>query len=369
MSTIGIRLSDKIINGNMKIDQRYAGTATGNQLCSALTGKYVIDRFVIGAENNAGTPAQINVQQIDADASSGTTFSAPSTTTQNFALGVKCGVAAAGGAATVYSASIYQYIEGYNIADMVGKAFFLTFRVKSNQTGIRSVTFFNNGAGRSYITEFNITAADTWQTFTKVVRFSSTGTWLTTSGRGMGLIFNYSKASSATAGTLDDWYTANYTGGSSNTTVDFYSSTSNYFYLADVHLVPVGCPVDSQVRAFSEELALCQRYYYKTFAGATAPAQSGGFPGSIGYYSVLAGVSNFAQTVRFPVAMRTAPTPVFYNPAAANTKWRNVIAGADSGTPTTSSGNETSIVVINPQVAGDGAGALMTIQMTCDAEL
>ena len=87
-------------------------------------------------------------------------------------------------------------------------------------------------------------------------------------------------------------------------------------------------PTEFERLTFANELALCQRHYAKTFPYGTAPAQSGGVAGALGWKAPAANAT-IQSLWQFPVQMRIAPTITTYNPSAANSKWRDVTAGTD----------------------------------------
>lgn len=122
---------------------------------------------------------------------------------------------------------------------------------------------------------------------------------------------------------------------------------------------------------FSEEISNCQRYYFKTFPYATAPAQSAGNDGCISYRVAVSGVMNQSQRITFPVQMRTTPSVTFYNPGAANTAWRNLSDAADSGASSVDSttDSDAGITIENAQAAGDAQGDLVGVHLTASAEL
>jgi hypothetical protein len=71
------------------------------------------------------------------------------------------------------------------------------------------------------------------------------------------------------------------------------------------------------------ELALCQRYYTKSFNQATAPAQNTSiYEGAI-FGGPSVGNISFIVPVQFPVTMRTAPSITTYAPDAATANWSN----------------------------------------------
>jgi hypothetical protein len=111
------------------------------------------------------------------------------------------------------------------------------------------------------------------------------------------------------------------------------------------------------------------RYFQKSFDYATPPAQnSGAFSGLLTYRTPVAGVSTITTYAPFQVPMRTAaPSVTFYNPSAANNKWRNISLAADSGVPLLTANGEKSQGFGNPQVAGDAIGNNIAIHWTADA--
>jgi hypothetical protein len=70
-------------------------------------------------------------------------------------------------------------------------------------------------------------------------------------------------------------------------------------------------------------LALCERYYFKTFPQATAPAQNTG--SSIGALFGGPSVNNigFIATQKFSQTMRAAPTVITYSPGEASANWQD----------------------------------------------
>ena len=78
-------------------------------------------------------------------------------------------------------------------------------------------------------------------------------------------------------------------------------------------------------RPTQQELALCKRYYEKSFGVDVAPAQTtGDFTGALGVFSQTASVVD-GMTAQFSVEKRAIPTIVTYNPSSAvsNANWRN----------------------------------------------
>ncbi|HYG78676.1 MAG TPA: hypothetical protein VEK08_26990 [Planctomycetota bacterium] len=92
-------------------------------------------------------------------------------------------------------------------------------------------------------------------------------------------------------------------------------------------------------REQKHEVALCQRYFCKTFALDTAPVQaSGTYNGTIG---LISSGTNLLLSWKFPVPMRTTPgTVASYNPTQAASTFRNGANTANSGAVTISETTE-----------------------------
>ena len=78
-------------------------------------------------------------------------------------------------------------------------------------------------------------------------------------------------------------------------------SVGDYIEIADVQMEVGSVATDFEHRSYGEELALCQRYYYKVLTGV-----DGGYGNKGGNGSVY----SFNSTGTFAVQMRTAPTTV-----------------------------------------------------------
>lgn len=107
-------------------------------------------------------------------------------------------------------------------------------------------------------------------------------------------------------------------------------NTTFTFDLAQVQLEVGSQATPFERRPLGVELALCQRYYWKTFPLETAPAQNAGTTGAHFFGTIgNLGVNALYQTRSFPVTMRSAPTLTAYNPSANNAQARNNTTGTD----------------------------------------
>jgi hypothetical protein len=284
---LGISFKNRIINGNMVIDQRNAGasvTPTTN-----LT--YTLDRW--SAVLTAAS--KFSVQQ---NAGSVT----PPVGFTNY-LGITSTSAYSVASGDIFQ--IRQPIEGYNIADLGfgsanAKTVTLSFWVRSSLTG----TFggcINNGAGnRNYLFTYTISAANTWEYKTVTIAGDTSGTWLTTNGSGLEVRFGLG-AGSTYSGTAGSWTSsAVYQPTGATSVVGTNGAT---LFVTGVQL-EVGTQATTFTLAggsYGAELALCQRYYYKITPDATA------YP--LGSLYVVSTTLGRCQTF-FPVNMRVKPTAV-----------------------------------------------------------
>ena len=343
---------NRIINGAMVIDQRNAGAAV-------TTNTYCPDRWRV----EQTTDGAFSAQQVS-DAPTGFVKSLKWTTT----------TADASLAVTQY-ATVRQGIEGFNTADfMWGTAsaatITISFWVKSTLTGTFGGTASNSAFNRSYPFTYSISVANTWEYKTVTIPGDTTGTWETTNSAGIQLYFGLGSGStySGTAGAWTGSGLITATGA-----VNVMGTINATWQITGVQLERGSTASSFEYRPFGTELALCQRYYFKTFPQATAPAQNTSvYAGAISYVAVLAGANYMSAPAFFPVVMRAAPTTItFYNPGAANAKWRNGSLSTDSGNAVTNpaASQYGFLAVNNPQVSGDGINNTIYIHATAEAEL
>lgn len=282
----GPSFRNRIINGDMRIDQRNAG-ASVTAVDSAL--RYPVDRFYVF---NSNATSRFNAQQ-NAGA-----ITPPSGFT-NY-----CG-------ATVTSAytvtatdefSISQNIEGLNVADLGwgtanAQPITLSFWVRSSLTGTFGGSLRNSATTRSYPFSFVITTANTWEQKSITVLGDTTGTWLTTNGIGIRLVFSLGSGASA-SGTAGAWSAGDLR--SATGAVSVVGTSGATFYITGVQLEKGTVATPFEFVDYGRQLAMCQRYFY--WNGGTNDTS---------FFNVNS--TNAAGAARFPVSMRATPTVVVFN--------------------------------------------------------
>lgn len=141
-------------------------------------------------------------------------------------------------------------------------------------------------------------------------------------------------------------------------------------YITGVQLEPGAVATAFDHRNFGLEFELCRRYFFKTFAYATVPAQAVGL--STGEYRFMAGKAGaLSNTGYYPFSprMRTVNSVTFYNPVAANAQVRDYTAAGDCSASTSGSTNEVGTALNCTGNAGTAVGNVLGIHFTVDAEL
>lgn len=142
------------------------------------------------------------------------------------------------------------------------------------------------------------------------------------------------------------------------------------FDIADV-MVEFGSEATSFERlSMEQQVSWAQRFFSKSFAYGTAPAQNAGFTSAIAWTCVAANAVH-TTSVRFPIAMRTAPTVTLYNPAAANAQARNTIdvPASDYTSTTASNISEIGFIITATSAGTAAAGDDGAVHYSATAEL
>ena len=281
---------NRIINGDMKIFQRETATTIG------ASSVYALDRWLFGRE--AGTESARFTVTSESLTSSDTPF-----TSDGLRKTMKVDITtASGGISAAQSNYIMQRIEGFNVSDLVygtssAKSCTVSFWLKTDvKTGQMGVALYNGG-NRYYVQ--NINANTSWTKYTLVFPGDTGGSIADDNTQQLTLIFTLSSGSNLQGG-ANSW-TGNFRNSTSGQ-ADFTDSTSNNIYLTGVQLEAGTVATPFERRSYGQELALCQRYYYRVNRDISSGRLSS---------SGFAYASNGAVAVTpFPVQMRTVPTNV-----------------------------------------------------------
>jgi hypothetical protein len=289
---------NRIINGNMVIDQRNAGASVS---ISNGTTTYLTDRWQV-FENGS---MAFSGQQVST-APAGFNRSLLITTT----------TAAAAGSAD--RCALTQIIEGFNIADFGwgaagASAITLSFWVRSSLTGQFGGALQNSAQDYSYPFSFTISAANTFEFKTVTIAGPTTGTWSTDNTGGVRVSFDLGMGSTL-LGTAGAWAAADYRGATGD--VKLSGTNGATFYITGVQLEAGTNASAFEQIDYGRELIMCQRYYYRLKSEATGTRMGSLFCDSTTVATAL---------VSFPTSMRTRPLSLEQSGTAAD---YTVIAGA-----------------------------------------
>jgi hypothetical protein len=273
---------NKIINGDMRIDQRNAGASVTITNIAAIT--YVLDRFYAYGTVSSKFSVQRNSGAVT-----------PPAGFTNY-LGVTSLSAYTPVAGDEFS--IGQTLEGFNVADLGwgtadAKAITISFWARSSLTGTFSCAARNSATNRGYVFTYSISSANTWEYKTVTIPGDTSGTWLTDNN--VGIYLSWSLGAGATKSTTaGSWAAGTFINATGATSV--VGTNGATFYLTGVQL-EVGSKASAfERRPYGLEEQLCKRYCHVTSGGL----QSAGVP--------VAGTSWVMTVVDiFPVQMRAVP--------------------------------------------------------------
>jgi len=318
---------NRIINGDMRIDQRNAGASS-----TPATDTYTLDRWGYAASQASKFTVQQNAASVT-----------PPAGFTNY-LGATVASAVTIGASDFFW--IQQFIEGYNIADLGwgsanAQTVTLSFWVRSSLTGTFGGALQNSANNRSYPFTFTISAANTWEYETVTIPGDTAGTWLTTNGKGIRLSFGLGVGSDRT-GPAGAWAATNYASATGATSV--VGTNGATFYITGVQLEAGTVAEQFERLDYGRQLIQCQRYYYRVSPGAS---------------SRILCITGYSQTttqsvnhLQFPVTMRARPAGLETTGTATDYAISYVITSAACNAVPTFSGSTSELTgSVNAYVA------------------
>lgn len=273
---------NKLINGDMRIDQRRAGasvTPTG--------AAYTLDRWIANMSQASKFSVQRNAGAVTpppgfANYLGITSLSSYSVLSGDYFL-------------------IGQSIEGLNVADLGwgtanAKPITLSLLVYSSLTGTFGGAVQNGSNNRSYPFSYSIPVANTWTPIAITIPGDTAGTWATDNTAGLILLLGLGVGAtySASAGA---WSGSNKNSATGAVSIVGTNAAKFYFTGAQVEAGTIQTPFEN--RDYPSELVRCQRYFM-SMGGDTSVDNFG-----VGNASSTTNVNIF---VNFPVPMRVPPT-------------------------------------------------------------
>jgi len=272
-----------IINGDMRVAQR--GTSWTNQTGTS----YNVDRWV----NQETGSAIFSISRENSDAPNGfkyfhrvTVTTADATTDSSDKTCVK---------QVIETGSLYHLDWGTSNA----KSITLSFWVRSSSTGTFTVALYHQaGTSYSYVDAYTINTADTWEYKTITIP-GNTNIAFTDNLNEAGLQVRFAlSGGSGVTQSIGSWVLGNYFAGTGQTQLT--ETVNSTFDLTGVQLEVGSVATPFEHRSQGEELARCQRYYFKP-----------DHPNNDLQLYAIAGTSfNVASRwhYNYPITMRSAPS-------------------------------------------------------------
>jgi hypothetical protein len=272
-------LRNLIINGDFRIDQRFAG-ALQNPLVN--NSSYLGDRWLFIA-TQAG---KFQGQQ----------------TTAGFPGLPYCATATVIAAATLAASDYFfvqQAIEGLNCAHLQwgtasAKPVTLSFWIYVGVAGTHSGSVVNKAGNRGYPFSFTVPAANTSTFISLTIPGDTAGTWATDNTGGLLLRFNLGSGSSA-LGPANAWGSIGAVGTTGS--VQLVLSAGASLLLTGVQLEMGSVATPFERRLIGTEMNLCQRYYQRYTTSSA---------GGITLSSYTVSGNSFGTSLPFP-QMRAIP--------------------------------------------------------------
>jgi hypothetical protein len=300
-----------IINGAMTVSQRgtsFAGLGTA--------AAYTLDRWKL--DINGSPQARVTITQ-DTDVPSG----------QGFASSLKIDVTTAESAvAAGETFHVFQNIEAQNLQLLAyntasAKTMALSFWFKSPKSGTHCVTIDNQDGGSTYIREFTVASADTWEKHSVTFPGDTAAGINNDNGTGLTLIFPLINGTTY-QGTANTW-TGSGTQWSTSNQQNLLDNTANNIYITGVQLEVGSIATDFEHEPYSVTLEKCQRYYWRIqeFSTNAVPIGAG----------EMDSTTQAKIHIDYPVAMRSStPTLQVSNVADFKIQSNAVIANSTNVT-------------------------------------
>lgn len=348
---------NRIINGGMDIDQARGGGAV---TINSTTQQYGVDMFLAEGQSADGV---FTMQRLDN----------PGVTGQGFQKALRFTVTTAD--ASVGAAQIYGFqtrLEGFTTKDFLfgtasAKTLTLSFWIRSSLTGTFGLGILNSASNRSYVANYTINAANTWEQKTITFAGDTTGTWGGFSGMDMYIEWDLGSGSNFEQ-TAGSWQAAGKWRSSGNTR--FISTNAATLDITGVQLEIGSTATPFEYRPYGDELRMCKRYFISNYGRDVAPGtntQNGDVyftgstdeNGSVSVYTI------------FPVEMRATPTFIFYqtNGTVGSWTYRRSGVGTSTFTPSGAHATQSSVDIISQNLGATFVSAWIEGHWVADARL
>ena len=275
-----VMFRNRIINGDMRIDQRNASASVTTSALQQLT--YTVDRWAYYND----VVSKRTIQQV-------------TTAPPGFKNSLKVTVISTDTAGP--QQFLRQTIEGYNLADLnwgtpSAQPAVLSFWVRSSIVGQHGGAIQSTNTDWCFPFAYYINVADTWEYKTVQISGATIGSWGSTNNAGASIQFENGVGYQKSPANV--WLAVNST--ASTGSVNLCATNGATWYITGVQFEKGTVATPFEFRPFPVELALCQRYYWQhsisVWVSAILDGSSSDYPGAF---------------IQHPVPMRITPTGSF----------------------------------------------------------
>ena len=306
----GLSHRNLIINGGMKVAQRSTSKAITGY------GYHTVDRFHTVA-NSSMTYAVTMSQENDNPDGLGKSVKLITTTaktpsgSENYILRY---------------IGEEQDISGAGLGTSSCKQLTISFSVKTNKTGTHGFQIYLYGNQPNMTVAYTVSSANTWERKTITLpTYTTSYTHGADNAQGFMIDWNLSSGPDDIMAPYN-WATGSSAARGVTGQVNMLDTVGNYFQLTNVQLEIGDTATSFEHRSYQDELAHCQRYFYKISAAASGTG-SHKHIGTMQYYG---GQYPYGKMLDLPVPMRTIPTGSFTGDIRAWTA-----SGSNNGSFTT----------------------------------
>jgi len=277
-----------VINGAMQVAQR----GTSETGMGAADGYFTVDRFAMAF---SGTAGRLTMTQEDITDLSGFPH----------ALKLACTTADTSIAAGEFALLQHKF-EGQDVQQLKkntsdAEQFTISFYVKGNANATYTLEVKDNTNGRNNSQNFNVTTS--WNRVSLTFAADTAGSSLINNDNSLEFFFQIwlHAGSTYNGGTFasNTWIDQVQNKRSDSSSTSFFDSTDRTFFITGVQMEVGSQATPFEHRSFGEELALCQRYYYRRLTDTSSQYLCDAFTTSD---------TQIVALVQFPVEMRAAPT-------------------------------------------------------------
>ena len=315
---LGVGRRNTVINGDFRIAQRATDTGT----VSLITNETypTVDRWSNYTYNNSGTfTPQYRMRKYNDHPVSGA---------QGYCLRYDC-ISADTPATDIDFLTVYQKFEADNTINFYGNYLSLSFWVKSNKTGPYTVQFRANGGTSGGQTpnsmwKYYVNNPDVWEYKTILIQPQTLALMSAGNGHSYSLFFHLASGQNSNhdaniANLENKWAAYSSNGVAFTDQSNLMSNAGNYWQVTNVQLEVGKNATEFEHRSYGEELALCQRYYQKSYPTEVTPGTNvsaslgfAGMEGRTGMSNVSSNGEHFRGAKLFP-SMRTTPNITIYD--------------------------------------------------------